>query len=99
MQQRTRVAEQTIASLRPDTPQVLHGVAVHGRRDLALEIVLILDDARHHEPTASGARDLDCFLRTFVRMNSPKEQKVVLRTVAERECAQINPMMDGAEIR
>ncbi len=99
VEQRTGRTQRPRAGVAGDRAVVDDPSAVDRGRDLALVIALILNDARHHQPTAGAARDFDRFGGALVGMDAAEEQQVFAADRIEGEFIERDAMMDRGGIR
>ena len=77
---------------------VAHAVVVDVRRDLALEVVPILNDPGDDQPPARAAGDLDRFRRALLGVDAAEEQQVVVRIRPQFELVEVDAVVDRRDV-
>ena len=94
VQERVGVAEDGRAFGGADRPDVAHPVAVEVRRDLLVEVALVVDDPGDDETAAGPRGDLDGVRRALVGVDPPEEEQVIARVRVEGERVGVDAMVD-----
>ena len=98
VQQRQRAAQQRVAPLGPDAPDVANALAVELALHLLAEVRLVLDDAGDDQRVTRAARDLDRFPGALVGVDAAEEEQVVVRLFPEAEPLDVDPMVNGGYV-
>ena len=94
VQQRQRAAEQLVALLRADRPEVRHAGRLEVRFDELPEVVAVLDDPGDDQRKPCSPSHLDGPMGALVGMDAAEEQQVLAGLIAEGEGGEVDAVVD-----